>query len=67
MTAARPAWVMLNEVSGSSLPVSVSGHIANFLPFVCLWHQTHSAAQHNVTKGNAKNADDLFFLVMVSF
>ena len=48
MTAARPGWVTLNEVSGSSLPVSVSGHIANFLLFICLWDQTHFAAQHNV-------------------
>ena len=31
MAAARPGWVILNEVSGSSLPASVSGHIGSLL------------------------------------
>ena len=34
--------------------------ITNFLSFICMWDQAHSAAWHHVTKDNAK-CSDLFF------
>ena len=49
----KPGWVTPNEVSGSSLPTSVSGRIT-FPPFICIRDRTHFTAQHNVAKDNAK-------------
>ena len=57
LAAARPGWVTLNEVSGSSLPLSVSGHITSFLPSIFMPYQPHSTAQHNVAKDNTENSD----------
>ena len=54
LTAVRPGWVTSNEVNGSSLPTS-------FPPCVCMRNQPHFAAQHNVTKDNAKNLALFFF------
>ena len=52
MTAARPGW---REVSGSSLPTSLSGSITSFLPFICIRDRSRFAAQHIVAKDNAEN------------
>ena len=43
LTAVRPGWTTSSEVRGGSLPLSVSGHITSFLPFVCVWVQSHFA------------------------
>ena len=50
--------MILNEVSGSLLSTSVSGHITSFPLFSCM--PAHFAARHNVAKNNAENSD-LFF------
>ena len=58
----------LNEVSGSSLPTSVSGGITSFLPFICMWYRPHFTAQFNVVKDNAENSglfSPLFVVVMI--
>ena len=36
LTVARLGWVTLYEVSGSSLPTSVSGCITSFPPLICM-------------------------------
>ena len=48
-------WHQLNEVSGSSLPVSVSGRITSFLLFICMQGWPHFTVQHNVAKDKAEN------------
>ena len=61
---ARPGWVTSNEVSGSSLPSSVSSRITSFLLFICMWDWPHFAAQPNVAKDSTKNSW-LFSMVMM--
>ena len=50
----------LNEISGSSLPMSVSSCITSSMPFICLWDQPHFAAQSTVMKGYAENSELIF-------
>ena len=57
LTAARPGWVTLNKVSGSSLDTAC----VTFLPFICM-RDWHFAAQH-VVKDDA--CRKIFFVVMV--
>ena len=63
-SSTRTGWVTLDEVSGSSLPVSVSNSITIFLPFLCRWEQQYFAAQHTVTKDNAKKLWLVFYLFL---
>ena len=60
LTAARPGWVTLNEVSGSSLPTSVTSLITGFSPFSSVLDWPHIQALHSLTKDSAENFD-LFF------
>ena len=43
LTAVWPGWMTSSEVSGGSLPLSVSDHITSSLSFVCVWVQSHFA------------------------
>ena len=55
----------MDEVSGSSLPTSVSGRITTFPPFICMRDRSYFTALHNVAEENAENLDFLFVFVVV--
>ena len=56
---------IMDEVSGSSLPTSVSGRITTFPPFICMRNRSYFTALHNVAEENAENLDFLFVFVVV--
>ena len=64
LTAVGPGKVTSDEISGSSLPMSVSSCITSFLPLVCSRDRPHFTAQHNVVKDSAENSW-VFFVVVV--
>ena len=41
--------------------MAVSSRITSFPPFICEQGTSHSAAKHNVVKGNAKQNGPFFF------
>ena len=60
-SSARPGWMTLNEVSGSSLPTSISGRSTGFLLFMYVRDRPHFTALHIVTEDKPENTDFIIY------
>ena len=64
LTATRAGWVTPNEVSGSSLLVSFSGHITDFPHLICI-RGTDQILQLSTMSWKTRQKNSVFFLLIV--